>query len=503
MSDIRQPSNVRLGRAPTAADQRQEAERTDQANITRGSSTSRVGDTTTTGLRPTQMVEDTSEARAVNERGTLTVTGRGSEGASQATTPVSRLTGSNTLDPNAAARSFIDNLHALDFAENNDSDSMTASFLKLETTNMSTNQDIEGFLNQAKHYLREAAFKIERALANQSPEALESQAQQLEQQAGQMIRDALEANGQSGGEIEAMLQELEGSGSSSGTGSSVDENTAQMWMSIYDSASRAIGDAARASQEEMNALARGDTSAAADAHARADAAEGRARTMLEAAGINISNADGEALGKLALEMQANGESGNVITKFLDLHPEKAEKLLPPEIYAQVKDQGGEAIVKAIMEHQASQIDPLSMMSIGLAANAADQQALSEMMGAFPEAGAIQGVLAQAAEMMVQAYELRMRALQMRSALLDAQNAIHEGKTDDGQFGVMRRNMVAQNEIMRGFARLTGGSRPDMQAREDANMEARRSRPQVVQLMRDMVEHDARTQLARRGTQVRT
>ncbi len=501
MSDIRQPNNVRLGRAPTAADQRLEAERTDQANTTRGASTSRVGDTVPTGLRPTQMVEDTSESRAVNERGTLTVTGRGSEGpTSQASSPISRLSGGQALDPNAGARSFIDNLHALDFAQNNDSDSMTASFLKLESTNMSTNQSIEGFLNQAKHYLREAAFKIERALANQNPDALVDQAQQLEQQAAQMIRGALEANGQSGGEIEEMLQELEGTGSGS---SSVDENTRQMWMSIYDSASRAIADSARASQEEVEALERGDTTAAADARARADAAEVRARSMLESAGINISSRDAEALGKLALEMQANGESGNVMTKYLELHPEKAEKLLPPEIYAQVKDQGGAAIVNAIMEHQATQIDPLSMMSIGLASNAADQQALSEMMGAFPEAGAIQGVLGQAAEMMAQAYELRMRALQIRSALLDAQNAIHEGKTDDGQFGVMRRNMVAQNEIMRGFARLTGGSRPDMQAREDANMEARRARPQVVQLMRDMIEHDARTQVARRGNQVRT
>ncbi len=502
MSDIRQPSNVRLGRVPTAADQRQEAERTDQANITRGSSTSRVGDATATGLRPTQIVEDTSEARAVNERGTLTVTGRGSEGlTSPATSPVARLSNGTSLDPNAGARSFIDNLHALEFAENNDSDAMTASFLKLESTNMSTNQSIEGFLNQAKHFLRAAAFKIERALANQDPDALLGQADQLEQQAASMIREALEANGASGGEIEAMLAELEGTGGGSGMG--VDENTQQMWTSIYDSASRAIADAAQASKEELEALARGDTAAAADARTRADAAEARAQTMLEAAGINVSDADAKALGQLALEMKANGDNGNVITKYLDLHPEKAEALLPPEVYAQVKDKGGQAIVDAIMEYQSTQIDPLSMMSLGLAANAADQQALSEMMGAFPEAGAIQGVLGSAADLLIQAYELRMRAYQMKSALLDAQNAIHEGKTDDGQFGVMRRNLVAQNEIMRGFARLTGGSRPDMQAREDANMEARRARPQVVQLMRDMIEHDARTQIARRGNQVRT
>ena len=520
MSDIRQPNNVRLGRAPTAADQRLEAERNDQANTTRGASTSRVGDATATGLRPTQLVEDTSEARAVNERGTLTVTGRGSDGpTSQASSPISRIASANGLDPNAGARSFINNLHALDFAQNNDSDAMTASFLKLETTNMSTNQSIEGYLNQAKHFLREAAFKIERALANSNPDSLLQQADQLEQQAQAMIHQALEDTGQTGGPLEQMLNEMSGASGTSGTGTGTSDVMArEAWMHIYDSADRAIRESALASKEQQEALARGDTAGAAAAHARAEAAEGRARQMLSSAGLIVSPADANAIYTCPMHpeirqagpgscpicgMAASGDHSNVMTRYLELHPEKAEKLLPPEKYAEVKGQSGEKIVEAIMDHQATQMDPLSMDSLGLAMNAADQQAISGIMGQFPEAGAIQGALHGAADLLAQAYELRIRAYNMKEALLDAQNAIHEGKTDDGQFGVMRRNMIAQNEIMRSFARLTGGSRPDMQAREDANMEARRSRPQVVQLMRDMIEHDARTQLARRGNQVRT
>ena len=501
MSDIRQPTNVRLNRLP-GTERQAETERTEQLNNTTGSNQARVASTTAaTNLHPTRVIQDTSETRGSADRPNVTVTGRGIDSPTSApTSPIARVANlQSAQDPSAGARSFIENLHALNFSEGNDSDAMTASFLKLETTNMSTNQSIEGYLNQAKHYLREAAFKIERALSKQNPDALLAQADQLEQQAAEMVRGALEAQGMSGGEIDEMLTALE----TGSTNSNVDQNTMEIWDSIYDSASRAISDAAQASLEEKEALEAGDQARAAAARERADAAEARARTMLESAGIDVSKADAEELGKLALEMKEAGDDSNVITKFLELHPEKAEKLLPPEKYAEVKDKGGEAIVAAIKEHQASQIDPLSVQSLGLAANAADQQALTEIMEKFPEAAAIQGELGSAIDMLIQAYELRMRAYQMKEALLDAQNAIHEGKTDDGQFGVARRNAVAQNDIMRSFARLTGGSRPDMQAREDANMEARRARPQVVQFMRDMIDHDARTLQVRRTTQVRT
>lgn len=500
MSDIRQPSNVRLNRLP-GTERQAETERAEQLNNTTGSNQARVASTTAaTNLHPTRVIQDTSETRGSTDRPNVTVTGRGTDSPTSApTSPIARVANlAGAQDPNAGARSFIENLHALNFSEGNDSDAMTASFLKLETTNMSTNQSIEGYLNQAKHYLREAAFKIERALANQSPDALLSQADQLESQAAEMIRGALESQGMSGGEIDQMLSALESGGEG---GSAVDQNTMEMWNSIYDSAGRAITESAEAYAEEQEALAAGDQAGAKAARDRAGEAEARARTMLESAGINVSNADAEEIGKIALEMKAAGDKGNPITEFLDRHPEKAEAILPPEKYAEVKDKGGEAILAAIKEHQASQIDPLSVQSLGLAANAADQQAISEIMSQFPEAAAIQGALGGAIDMLIQAYEMRMRAYMMMESLLDAQNAIAEGKTDNGQFGVARRNAVAQGEIMRSFERLTGGSRPDMQAREDANMEARRARPQVMQFMRDMVEHDARAQRARRPTQI--
>ena len=363
-----------------------------------------------------------------------------------------------TADTAQGASSFATQLGVVRYS-GTDAMSMTAAFMKLDAENLSTNQDIEGYLNLANHYLRQAAFNIERALSGMDPEALLDQADQLEQQAQSMVADAAKDDP----EAQKILDMFNGN-NPNGVGDA--------WQSLYDNASREITAAAEAD-------AAGDT-------AKADAHEAKARSILEAAGIDLSDKDAAAIGKLALEMKAAGDKGNVITAYLDQHPETAQSLLSPEAYSSVKDKGGQAIADAIMAARAEASGGEdSTMTLGLALNAADQETISQLMGS--SSAQLQGVLGQVADLLAQAYELRIRAYQSHEALLDAQNAIAEGKTAKGQFGVQDRNMVAQEEILKRLFALTSGQRADLQAKDSLAADAAIANAEAAQLIVDYLQ----------------
>ena len=396
-------------------------------------------------------------------------------------TPVSRL-GSAGPDANAGVRSFIDNLHALDFESTNDPDSMTSAFLKLEVTNLSTNQDMERFINQAKHLLREAAMAVAKAQIDQT---LLGRAGQLEQRAARKIREAFQ-----GRPSERVANALDDMERANGGGRMTQQRAAESWSRVYDAAGRALRESAKASKEEKEAMKRGDHSAAADARQRAKDADSRARTMLEAARIKVS--DPEALRDLALDMEASGDGGNVLTKYLEQHPEAAADALPAETLSQASSQGGQAIADALIADAATRAasgDAASTAALGRATNAATQQAVSEAQSELPADSPLRRTLASAQDMLGQADALRDRAVATQTGIDAAEKVLAEGRTDDGQFGVQRRNMVAQDEIMLGLTRLLGGTRPDQHAREEAHREARRAQEDVVQLLIDFVDRD--------------
>lgn len=413
------------------------------------------------GLAYSESASNVGDATAILEANVRSAQIRVAATTTPPVTPAS--TTASTNDATQGVESFAAQVSTVRY-EGTDSDSMTAAFMKLEGENLSTNQDIEGFLQLATHYLREAAFNIEKALRNSDPEAMLAQAEQLEQQAYDQIQSAAADNPQA----QQALDKLNGN-----------NGGADAWKALYDNASREL----LASAEAYEA---GDT-------AKAEEHEAKARTIMEAAGIDVSDEHAAAMGELALKMKAEGKTGNVITEYVGQNPDVVKTFLSPEEFEAVKDKGGEAIVAKVMEARGEALDGAeSSITLGLALNASDQQTLEALMGGSVDPS-VMGMLQGAYGLLAEAYEMRIRAYQTHQALLDAQNAIAEGKTAKGQFGIADRNSVGQKEILRGLFALTGGSRADQQARGEAAAEAVRAQEEVSKLLLQYIDNQSAAQ----------
>ncbi len=347
--------------------------------------------------------------------------------------------------------------HALEDVQykGDDSDQMTAAFMKLDSSNLSTNDQMESLENQAMHYLRVAAQNILDGLASQDPNALLNQADQMEQQGLAMLG---EGSGADGDDAVAV-----------GQSDLAQVNQQQAWTTLYNDASDYITKAANLNVQAQAAKQAGDMSTYNTLYQQATDDSDKAHTILDSAGILVSNSDAYALGTLALKMQKEGNTGNVMTEFLNEHPEKAQSMLPEDVYNQVKGQGGQAIVNAIMTQQASLMadsDEAGGVALATASNAASPEGMAALMAENPQlannpmAGAAAGVLAQA-------WDLKMQAYEIQETQLDAQNAVDEGKTEQGQLGVQERNQQGNAYDLRLLFNLTSGQRPDQQQRATA------------------------------------
>jgi hypothetical protein len=272
---------------------------------------------------------------------------------------------------------------------------------------------------------------------------------------------------------------------------------AAVQRSAYDRAGRAVSDAAAAHKAEKDALAKGDTAAATAAHEQAMAADSKARSALEAA--RIKSSDSEAMITVAGEMSDAGDHGNPITKYLDTNPEAASGALDAEQLGELH--GGQEIADAMAEDAAlragAATTTTAQAQAGAASNQSTQQALAQLQQEIPANSSAGQKLSKAAGLLHQALDLRNKAIATMLGIQAAERELAEGRSDEGQFGVQRRNMETQNNIMRGLTRLLGGGRPDVQLRENANREARESQLEVVRLMRDFVDRDS-SSIARRG-----
>ena len=185
-----------------------------------------------------------------------------------------------------------------------------------------------------------------------------------------------------------------------------------------------------------------------------------------------------------------------MTEYLNENPEKAQSMLPADVYASVKDKGGQAIVDAVMNQQASLMadsDEAGGVALVTASEAASPDGMSALMAQNPQLAGNPNASA-AASILAQAWDLKMQAYEIQETQLDAQNAVDEGKTEQGQFGIQQRNQQGNAYDLRLLTNLTSGQRPDQQERQTRAAAASKSVQDVARLVRDQVElEQTRTQ----------
>ncbi len=428
------------------------------------------------------------------------------------------------------ARSFAEQLLSLDPGMSDSADNLVASFMKLQSLDASTGQQIEGELQQARHLLREAALILERRLASRLNDipGMREQASQLEDEAES--------------EYETSLMKL---GPEAATALRTN-----LWQTALDGISAKALAAADLRAKAKSLAAEGKTTEAAALQDQAMEIEAGLRGVFESFGL-----PGTEDRVLALEVAATAArtahegSPQALARYFANAPEDLQKVLPnttaaellqsgfgaPELQAAMKNGQGTTSASsgqasgefwgffgALMEDHSAD-DQLLMTALAFcdesaiekavydtqtqlqatSANHAAAQQLTGLDGTMveQEASFEEGVtgLASAAGKMEDSMELWTRAALIYSAYNDAKLAARECRYWDATHGVGDRNAARQKELMTPLLLAMSGTRADQELAHDAQAMVDQARNEVARLVRDLVDRHTVTQAGLRRT----
>lgn len=471
MTDIRRPSNLNLERRTT--------------NPPDSPTTTTLAGTT--AARRAATVLDASEVTDVVTTVVRNRTNReDTPGLPPVTPPPVRLDSSNL----AGAGSFSTQLESIARSSINDSEAMTAEFLKLQMADQSFGARMESNFNEARANLREAARILYDRLKPELNQigSLENQAEQREEQAHQLIygppagEQAL--SGGEGGEGGGFATLVDGAQSTTtAPPPDIDALYADAWQRTIAALPGMIEQAVILSDQSLAHSRAGNTADAAAAASAAQQLEEQVSEILRSAGFPVNEAAVRELESLVRQNQASGTQRNVLAQYLENHPEIIRNMFPdvdPSRYT------GEQLLQMVVEQRVANFDGGMDEVEGLMAATSQldgnlqAQLQSQAIASHPNALA-------AAELMVEAHELWTRAQQIQSAHDDAKQA-WEGRAGwEAREGVAYRNAFHTAETMRAFTAVASGERPDRDALFDALAQPARNTPTVAQLVREAVD----------------